>query len=128
MPVVAEIKAMPNLPVDGAKLAVVTGVVLRADDESPLPGVTVTLWSGEQGIATAVSADNGAFRFERLTPGVYDLTISPWGVVRRGIIAAQDSVQPVTIRLTGGSSSSLTGTVQSASGASLAGLAVTLVA
>ena len=126
MPVVAAVKAMPNLPVDGAKLAVVTGVVLRADDESPLPGVTVTLRSGEQGIATAVSADNGAFRFERLTPGVYDLAIPAWGVVRRGVIAAQESVQPVTIRLTGGSSSSLTGTVQSASGASLAGLAVTL--
>ena len=126
MPVVAEIKAMPSLPIDGVKLAAVTGVVLRADDESPLPGVTVTLWSGEQEIATVVSADNGAFRFERLTPGVYDLAISAWGVVRRGVIAAQDSVQPVAIRLTGGNSSSLTGTVQSASGASLAGLAVTL--
>ena len=114
MPVVAAVKAMPNLPVDGAKLAVIAGVVLRADDESPLPGVTVSLRSGDQEVATIVSADNGTFRFERLTPGVYDLAIPAWGVVRQGVIATQESVQPVTIRLTGGSSSSLTGTVQSA--------------
>ena len=61
-----------------------------------------------------------------MTPGVYDLAIPAWGVVRQGVIATQESVQPVTIRLTGGSSSSLTGTVQSGSGAALAGLAVTL--
>ena len=126
MPVVAAVKAMPNLPVGEAKLAVIAGVVLRADDESPLPGVTVSLRSGDQEVATIVSADNGTFRFERLTPGVYDLAIPAWGVVRQGVNATQESVQPVTIRLTGGSSSSLTGTVQSGSGAALAGLAVTL--
>ena len=126
MPVVAAVKAMPNLPVGEAKRAVIAGVVVRADDESPSPGVTVSLRSRDQEVATIVSANNGAFRFERLTPGVYDLAIPAWGVVRQGVIATQESVQPVTIRLTGGSSSSLTGTVQSASCASLAGLAVTL--
>ena len=126
MPVVAAVKAMPNLPVGEAKLAVIAGVVLRADDESPLPGVTVSLRSGDQEVATIVSADNGAFRFERLTPGVYDLAIPAWGVVRQGVMATQESVQPVTIRLSGGSSSSLTGTVQSGSGAALAGFAVML--
>ena len=126
MPVVAAVKAMPNLPVDGAKLAVIAGVVVRADNDSPLPGLTVTLRSGDQEVATAVSAADGTFRFDRLTPGAYDLAIVAWGVERRGITATQEPIQPVTIRLTGGSSSSLTGTVQSGSGAALAGLAVTL--
>ena len=126
MPVVAAVKAMPNLPVDGAKLAVIAGVVVRADNDSPLPGLTVTLWSGGQAVATAVTAADGTFRFDRLTPGAYDLAIVAWGVERRGITATQEPIQPVTIRLTGGSSSSLTGTVQSGSGAALAGRAVTL--
>ena len=126
MPVVAAVKAMPNLPVGEAKLAVIAGIVLRADDESPLPGVTVSLRSGDQEVATIVSADNGVFRFERLTPGFYELAIPAWGVVRQGVMATQESVQPVTIRLSGGNSSSLTGTVQSGSGAALAGFAVML--
>ena len=126
MPVVAAVKAMPNLPVDGAKSAGIAGLVLRSDDESPLPGVIVILRSSDQDIATIGSADDGTFRFDRLTPGVYDLAIPAWGVARRGITATQEPVQPVTIRLTGGSGSSLTGVVQNASGAPLAGVTVKL--
>jgi hypothetical protein len=126
LPVVAAVKAMPNLPVDGAKLAVVAGAVLRADNDAPLAGLTVILLAGDQVVASAVSTDDGAFRFERLLPGVYDLSVPPWGVVRRGVTATQEPAQPVTIRLTGGSSSALTGIVQSASGLPLAGLGVKL--
>ena len=126
LPVVAAVKAMPNLPVDGAKLAVVAGAVLRADDDAPLTGLTVVLLSGDREVASIVSTADGAFRFERLVPGVYDLSVPPWGVVRRGVTATQEPVQPVTIRLAGGGSSTLTGIVQSASGLPLAGLGVTL--
>ena len=126
LPVVAAVKAMPNLPVDGAKLAVVAGTVLRADNDAPLKGLTVILLSGDHEVVSAVSGADGGFRFERLLPGVYDLSIPPWGVVRRGVTATQEPVQPVAIRLTGGGASSLTGVVQSASGAPLPGLGVTL--
>ena len=126
LPVVAAVKAMPNLPVDGTKLAVVAGTVLRADDDAPLAGLTIVLLSEDQEVQSAVSTDDGAFRFERLLPGVYDLSVPPWGVVRRGVTAQLDPVQPVTIRLTGGRSSALTGSVQSASGVPLANLGVTL--
>jgi hypothetical protein len=126
MPVVAVVKAMPSSAVDGTNLAVVAGVVLRLDDDAPLPGLTLTLRSGDQEVASTVTAADGTFRFDRLAPGPYDLAIAAWGVVRRGITAMMEPVQPVTIRLSGGSSSSLTGTVQSASGAPLSGLAVKL--
>ena len=126
LPVVAAVKAMPNLPVDGAKLAVVAGAVLRADNDAPLSGLTVVLLSGSKEVASTVSAGDGAFRFERLSPGVYDLSIPPWGVVRRGVAATQGPIQPVTIRLTGGGGSTLTGQVQSASGVPLSGIAVIL--
>ncbi len=126
LPVVAAVKAMPNLLVGEGKLAVVAGVTLRSDNDAPLSGLTVVLLAGDKEVASTVSAGNGAFRFENLLLGVYDLSVSPWGVVRRGVTATQEPVQPVTIRLTDGSNSSLTGTVQSASGASLVGLTVKL--
>jgi hypothetical protein len=126
LPVVAAVKAMPNLPVDGVKLEVVAGAVLRADTEAPLAGLTVALLSGDREIASVVTSDGGAFRFERLAPGVYDLAIVPWGVVRRGVTAMREPAQAVTIRLTGGDNSTLTGIALSASGAPLTGLGVTL--
>ena len=52
LPVVAAVKAMTNLPVDGAKLAVVAGAVLRADNDAPLSGLTVVLLSGDQEVAS----------------------------------------------------------------------------
>jgi len=44
MPVVRAVKAMRNIPVDGQNLAVVSGGVLRADDDEPLADLVVKLW------------------------------------------------------------------------------------
>ena len=130
LPVVAAVKAMPNRSVDRAKLAVVAGVVSRADNDAPLSGLAVVLLSGDKEIASTISAENGAFRFERLAPGIYDLSISPWGVVRRGVTAMEESAQlaaqSVAIRLNADSSSILTGQVQSVSAAPLSGIRVKL--
>ena len=118
LPVVAAVKAMPNLTVDVAKLAVVAGVVLRADNDAPLTGLTVELLVGRPGGGFRLSALRTALSgSSSLLPGVYDLSIPPLGVVRRGVTATRRPTQPVTIRLTGGGSSTLDWPVQSAAGA-----------
>ncbi len=126
LPVVARLKALPSVAVDASRSAVVAGRVTRSDTDEPLAGLTVKLLAREREIGSSLTAANGAFRFERLTAGVYDLEIPPWGVVRRGVLATSEPVQPVAIRLTGGRSSRLTGTVQTAAGAPLADMQVTL--
>lgn len=126
LPVVAEVKAMPNLSVDQISRAVVTGRVSRSDTDEPLPDLPVQLLAGERQVAQTRTAVDGAFRMERLTPGIYDLVIPPWGVVRSGISATEEPASPVTIRLTGGRSSVLTGTVQTAAGAPVVGARVVL--
>ncbi len=63
---------------------------------------------------------------DRLLPGVYTPTVPAGGVAGQDVTATPESVQPVAIRPTGDGSSTLTGSVQSATGAPLAGLGVTL--
>lgn len=126
LPAVAAVKAMPNRPVDLAYQAVVAGRVLRADNDESLPGLTVKLTAAGQEVASTGTASGGMFRFAKLPPGAYDLAIAPWGEVRQAVIAAPEPVQPVTIRLTGGRSSVLVGTVRNAAGIPLADAHVTL--
>ncbi len=126
MPVVADVKAMPNRVVDEANQAVVAGLVLRSDNDGALADLTVKLLTGDREVASTVTGADGAFRFERLVPGVYDLAVPPWGVVRRGVTAALALGPSVVIRLTGGASSTLTGTVLTAAGAPQTGVQVTL--
>ncbi len=132
LPVVAAVKAMPNTPVDQVYQAVVTGRVVRVDNDLPLPDLDVRLLAapatggaGDREVGRAVTAADGAFRIERLVADTYDLAIAPWGIVRRGVSAAADPL-PVAIRLVGGDSSVLSGDVLNASGAPLAGVRVAL--
>jgi protocatechuate 3,4-dioxygenase beta subunit len=126
MPVVAAVKAMRNLPVDATNQAVVAGRLLRADTGDPLPGLQVSLLDAGQPISNTISASDGGFRMERLRPGVYDLAVAPWGVVRSGVAAAPEPIQPLTIGLTGGRASVLSGTVVDYTGAPRAGVRVSL--
>ena len=64
--------------------------------------------------------------FDRLLPGVYTPNVPAGGVAGQDVTATPESVQPVAIRHTGDGSSTLTGSVQSATGAPLAGIGVTL--
>ncbi len=84
------------------------------------------LTAADQEIASTITAADGAFRFEKLAPGAYGLAVPPWGEGRQEVIATSEPVQPVTIRLTHGRSSTLAGMVQSASGVPQAGVHVTL--
>jgi hypothetical protein len=59
----------PLVMADAPATGVVTGVVLGPDGEA-LPGATVQLTS-EQGTMTAVTEDDGEFRFVFLVPGMY---------------------------------------------------------
>jgi len=126
LPVVMAVKAMPSLEVRPEGNAVVAGQLLRADTGEPLPGLPVRLMANGQECGNASSAANGAFRFEKLTPGLFDLEVAPWGVVRRGVTAAPEPVQPVVIRLAGGQNSVLSGQVLSNAGTPQAGIRVTL--
>jgi hypothetical protein len=118
LPVVAALKAMPNRPVDGpAGEAVIRGQLLRVDTGQPLSGLIVRLLSGSLEAASATSAADGSFQMENLSPGVYDLAIDPWGVVRRDVTAATGPTDLVVIRLPGGTSSVLTGQVLDSAGA-----------
>lgn len=125
MPVVARLKALP-VPPDRTYKAVVAGRVTRADTDEPLAEVAVKLLADGREVTSILTGADGVFRFERIAPAVYDLAIAPWGVVRRGVTAVEEPIQPVTIRLTGGSSSILAGVVQTASGMPSAGVPVTL--
>ncbi len=126
LPVVAAVKAMPNIPVDQAYNAVVAGKLVRADTSAPLSGLRVQALANDRVVATATSAADGSFRLERLIAGVYDLAVGAWGIVRRGVTAAPEPVQAITIALSGGASSSLAGTVANPGGTAQADVHVSL--
>ena len=126
LPVVAALKALPSVPVDDVPGAGINGKVTRADTDEPLADLTVQLLLSNIEISKTQTGADGTFSFGGLAAGTYDIAIAPWGVVRRGVSAVEGGGQPVIIRLTGGRTSVLSGTVQSPSGAAIAGLVVTL--
>ena len=126
LPVVAALKDLPSVPVDGAGAASIAGTITRADTDEPLPGLTVQLLLANNEVARTQTAENGAFAFTGLAAGSYDIAVIPWGVVRRGVSAVADGGPAINIRLTGGRASILSGTVQDPSGATIAGVQVTL--
>jgi hypothetical protein len=126
LPVVAAVKGMPSLVVDGPKGNVISGTVLRADTNEPLAELQVKLLAGGSEAASCTSATDGSFRFERLDAGAYDVTIGAWGVVARGVVARPDPGQELTFRLSGGNISVLAGQVLDHAGAPQAGMRVML--
>lgn len=125
LPVVAAVKAMPNI-VDNRTAAVVIGHLVRADTGEPLPDLPVELMAQEQIVAATTSAADGAFRLPAPAPGVYDLAVPPRGIVRRGVVADVEPVQALTVLLTGGANSALSGKVLDHKAAPQAGVRVTL--
>src|SRR6187549_1324393 len=68
----------------------VSGIV-QDEDGQPLPGATVTITGPLLPTGTSeVSRDNGAFDFERLPPGEYEVSakLSGMGNARRAVIVA----------------------------------------
>jgi hypothetical protein len=126
LPVVAAVKDMPNLVVDGPKGNLITGKVLRADTGEPLAGQQVRLLGGGSEVAACTSASDGGFRFERLSDGAYDVAVGSWGVVARGVVARPEPGQELTLRLAGGTGSVLAGQVFDHTGAPTAGVQVVL--
>ncbi len=51
----------------------IVGIVTLAEDNTPLPGVTVTLTGEVTGKMTAVTSAQGNYRFLKLAPGYYNL-------------------------------------------------------
>lgn len=126
LPVVERLKALPSVPVGPVHKAQVIGRVTRSDTDEPLPELRVVLLAGDREVASVLTTADGEFRFEQLEAGVYDLSIPPWGIVRRGVVAAEEPGQPVLIRLTGGRNSTLTGLLQTPSGVPVPGAEVIL--
>lgn len=128
LPAVAALKALPSVPVDVEEegLAALGGKVLRADTGEPLAGLAVQLLAGSKQVGQATTGTDGGFSFTKIPAGAYDLAIDGYGVVRHGVNAVEGGGQPVIVRLVGGQSSVLSGTVQNAAGAAVAGIAVSL--
>jgi hypothetical protein len=126
LPVVAAVKGMPNLVVDGPKGNVIAGKILRADTDEPLADLQVKLLAGGAEAAFCTSAADGGFRFERLTADAYDVAIGGWGVVARGVAARPVPGQLLTFRLSGGNKSVLAGQVLDHTGAPQTGVPVAL--
>lgn len=126
LPVVAALKALPSVPVDEQPGATIRGKVTRADTGEPLPGLTVQALLGSTEAARAETDAQGLFTLTNLQAGTYDLAIAPWGVVRRGVTAAEAPGELVAIALSGGKASILTGSVQTPAGGPAAGIEVTL--
>jgi hypothetical protein len=126
LPVVAAVKKMPNLAVDGPKGNVIDGRILRADTSEPLANLEVRLLAGAAEVAACSSAVDGTFRFERLDAGAYDVVIGGWGVVARGVVAGPEPVQTLTFRLSGGNQGVLAGQLLDHAGAPQVGAPVTL--
>lgn len=130
LPVVAAMKALPDIPITFTNRVTLTGRVSRADTDAGLPDLAVRLLRDGQEVAAAMTGPDGAFRLADLAAGTYDLSIAPWGVVRRGVIVPATEpvggVPPIIVRLTGGRSSVLTGAVLSAAGSPLANRQVLL--
>ncbi len=126
LPIVAALKALPSVPVDGTGGASIAGIVTRADTDEPLADLTVQLLRANTEISKTQTKADGSFTFNGLAAGTYDIAIAPWGVVRRGISADEQGGQLIRIRVTGGRASILTGTVQNPSGATIAGIEVSL--
>jgi Ca-activated chloride channel homolog len=88
-----------------AEAGVIAGVVVDTTN-SVLPGATVELRSGERVERTAVSDTAGAFRFEKVPPGTYDIRASLTGfttATTRIIVAANKPVAPLRLTLPVGS-------------------------
>ncbi len=97
-----------------------------ADTDEPLADLTVQLLLANNEISKMQTKEDGSFTFSGLAAGSYDIAIAPWGVVRRSVSAVEGGGQAITIRLTGGRASVLSGTVQNPSGATVAGIEVSL--
>jgi hypothetical protein len=128
LPVVARLKALPDVVAGSQPQCLIRGRASRADTGEPLPGQPVRLLlAGKEAARTETAADGG-FAFERLASAIYDIAVEPWGVVRRGVAAApvEAGLPPVILRLTGGKSSALAGVVQDGAGAPVPGVRVRL--
>lgn len=127
LPIVAALKALPSVVVGPSpSTATITGKVLRADTDEPLADLAVRLLRSDSEVAQTQTGTDGAFTFTSLAAGTYDIAVAPWGIVRKGVAAVESNPQPVTIRLAGGKTSVLSGTVQNASGTAMSGVEVTL--
>jgi hypothetical protein len=124
--VVAAVKGMPNLAVDGPKGNVIAGRILRSDTSEPLADLRVKLLAGTTEVAACTSAADGTFRFERLDAGAYDVVVGMWGLVARGVVAQPEPAQSLTFRLSGGDRSVLEGQLLDHTGAPKGGARVTL--
>lgn len=121
-----QVESKTNITAQATGKASITGQVLVADTGELLAGQTVQLLAGGKQMATTQTGADSKFVFTDIAPGTYDLTIEPYGVVRHGVAAIEGGSQPVIIRLAGGRSSVLSGTVLSAAGAAVAGIEVLL--
>ena len=61
----------PNEVVTGS----VSGVVLDADLNQPIPYATVVITSGEQTITGGITNDDGAFEINKIPEGIYTLRV-----------------------------------------------------
>lgn len=126
LPIVQALKDEPSIvrPELQAGRAVIRGVARRPDGQ-PVAGLALKLVGASRELNTSSNAA-GAFRFERLSAGAYELR-SGDQVLQTGLVLADDdAVQEIALTLTEGRQSSLEGLVSDSAGQPQVGATVTV--
>lgn len=126
LPIVQALKDEPSIvrPELQPGRGVIHGVVRRADGQ-PIVGLALTLLGANRELNTS-SDTAGAFRFDRLSAGSYELR-SGARVLQSGILlVGDDAEQELTVTLTEGRQSSLEGLVSDSAGRPQMGADVTV--
>jgi hypothetical protein len=77
----------------------VTGSVVEAQSQAPVPGASVTVSGGSGVHKVSATRDDGSFEIGAIPPGTYDLVVSYEGMkpVKRRVVVNPDAATPVSI-------------------------------
>ncbi len=128
LPVVQALKDLPSVSRLGPRgNSMVTGRVLRQDTSQPLPQFPVILRPVSEPARSRQTATNeaGAYAFDRVAAGAYDLAAGHGGVAQR-IQVPDDATVEAELRVPAGNFSSLSGRVADTRGTHLGNAPVRL--
>lgn len=93
-----------TVPLSAQETTQVTGVVTDAAEGTTLPGANVRLYSSRTSVV-AITATDGSFSFDGVTPGIYGMEVSfigyrPWLLTEIKIVADEPTALNVRLRST----------------------------
>lgn len=77
----------------------VTGTVIEAQTQAPVPGAKITLYGGSGVKKSTQTDEEGAFEIGAVPPGTYELVVSYEGMkpIKRRVVVNPDAATPVNI-------------------------------